>query len=152
MEFVDFNLAKKLKEKGFREKCIAYYWEKINERTPFFVVEDKMPEDGLDLLDLLSNHNQAEWSHFIDAPTISQVLDWLRKEKKLHIEPCILAEGDTDADGKIINEYIYWSFSVTSIETADMIYFEYEHFDDKRFDSYEQAAVAGIEYCLENLI
>lgn len=70
----------------------------------------------------------------IDAPTISQVLKWLRDEKKLYIEPCILADHDADVDGKIINEYTYWSFSVTSIETGDMIYFEYEHIDDKRFD------------------
>ncbi len=33
-----------------------------------------------------------------------------------------------------------------------MIYFEYEHIDDKRFDSYEQAALAGISYVLDNLI
>ena len=31
-----------------------------------------------------------------------------------------------------------------------MIYYEYEHVDDKRFDSYEQAAIAGIEYVLDN--
>jgi hypothetical protein len=41
MDFVTFEIAKKLKEKGFKEKCIAYYWEKINEHTPSFVVEDK---------------------------------------------------------------------------------------------------------------
>ena len=62
------------------------------------------------------------------------------------------ADADTDADGRVINEYIYWSFSITSIETGDMIYFEYEHIDDKRFDYYEQAVLAGIEYVLDNLI
>lgn len=152
MDFVTFEIANKLKEKGFKEKCVAYYWEKINEHTPAFVVEDNIPEDGICLLDLLSNHNQAEWSCFIDAPTISQVLKWLREEKKLHIEPCVLADSDTDADNKIINEYTYWSFSIISIETGDMIYFEYEHIDDKRFDTYEQAVLAGIEYVLDNLI
>lgn len=85
MEFVSFEIAKKLKEKGFREKCIAYYWEKINEHTPSFLVEDNMPEDGLNLLDLLCNHNKAECSHFIDAPTITQVLNWLGDEKQIYI-------------------------------------------------------------------
>ena len=80
-DFVPYELAVKLKEKGFKEQCIAYYWEKINEHTPSFLVEDNMPEDGLNILDLLSNHNQAEWSPFIDAPTISLVLKWLREEK-----------------------------------------------------------------------
>lgn len=85
-------------------------------------------------------------------PTISQVLKWLREEKYIHIEPCILADADTDADGKVINEFTYWSFSVMSTDTGDMIYFEYEHTDDKRFDYYEQAALAGVNYCLNNLI
>ena len=71
------------------------------------------------------------------APTISQVLKWLREEKKIHIEPCILVDGDTDADGKII----------TYIESGDIIYFE-----DKRFNSFEEAALVGIEYTLNNLI
>ena len=55
---------------------------------------------------------------------IYDVLKWLREEKKIHVEPCILADADIDADGKVINEYTYWSFSVTHIETGDMIYFE----------------------------
>lgn len=120
-DFVSFDLAKKLKEKGFR-------YNKSN------------------LLDRLCMENQ------INHPSISQVLKWLRKEHKIYIEPCILADADTDADGNVINEYTYWSFSVINIETRDMIYFEYKYVDDKRFDSYEQAANAGIEYVIDNLI
>lgn len=89
----------------------------------------------------------------LPLPKIGDALKWLRDEKKLYVEPCILADADTDADGKVITEYTYWSFSITHIETGDMIYFEYEqHIDDKRFDSYEEAALAGIEYILNNLI
>ena len=120
-DFVPFELAKKLKEKGFR-------YNKSN------------------LLNRLCMENQ------INHPSISQVLKWLRKEHKIYIEPCILADADTDADGNVINEYTYWSFSVINIETGDMIYFEYEYVDDNRFDSYEQAANAGIEYVIDNLI
>lgn len=135
-DFVTYELAVKLKEKGFREKCIAYYWEKINEHTPSFVVEDNMPEDGLDILDLLSNHNQAEWSPFIDAPTISQVLKWLRKEKGLHIE--IL---------HIFSEETLWDYEVAHIGSYERWWSNLE-----LFDTYEQAAVAGIEYVLDKLI
>ena len=84
-DFVSFEIAKKLKENGFKEKCIAYYWEKINEHTASFVVEDNMPDDGVCILDLISEHNKSEWSPFIDAPTISQVLKWLREEKEIYI-------------------------------------------------------------------
>ena len=122
-DFVTFNLAKKLKEKGFPIKTKT--------EGKFGLTEVKSVEI---------------------LPTLSQVLKWLREEKKIHIEPCILADADTDADGKVINEFTYWSFSITSIANGDMIYFEYERIDDKRFNSYELAALAGIEYVLDNLI
>lgn len=123
-EFVNFEIAKKLKEKGFD-------WETSN-------VYEK-------------NILACRYEDY-PKPTISQVLKWLREEKSIYVEPCILADSDTDADGKVINKYSYWSFSIVSIETGDMIYFEYEHIDDKRFETYEQAALAGIEYVLNNLI
>ena len=131
-DFVSFDLAKKLKEKGFDGKVSAYYKD-----------TNKIFNTGN-----ASNLNILTGAH--SAPTISQVLKWLREEKKIYVEPCILADADTDADGKVINEYTYWSFSVTHVETGDMIYFEYERIDDKRFDSYELAALAGIEYVLDN--
>lgn len=120
-DFVTFETAKRLKEKGFDWETSHVY-----ERNTIACRYEDYPK-----------------------PTISQVLKWLRKEEKIYIEPCILVDVDTDADSKIITYYTYWSFSITSIESGDMIYFEYEHVDDKRFDSYEQAAIAGIEYYLD---
>ena len=152
MEFVTFEIAKKLKEKGFREKCFATYTPysetlKLNE-----INTDKRPAYYiLNIEEFRECYNYYEDNN-IDTPTISQALKWLREEKKLHIEPCVLADSDTDADNKIINEYTYWSFSIVSIETGDMIYFEYEHIDDKRFDTFESAVLVGIEYTLDNLI
>lgn len=144
MEFVDFNLAKKLKEKGFKEKCIAYYWEKINEHTPSFVVEDNMPEDGINLLDLLSNHNQAEWSPFIDAPTISQVSKWLIDEKNIYIEIFLYNR-----------KYSYLIKSTTKI-CEDDLFHEYLNSDDDssdyEYEDPEGAMLAGIKYVLDNLI
>lgn len=157
MDFVSYDIAKKLKEKGFpqdiqhcigwypteyyKNSCIGEYFEgELQEIEDYF-------GDRISAIHITENEKKG-----VIAPTISQVLKWLREEKKMYVEPCILADADTDADGKVINEYTYWSFSVTHIETGDMIYFEYERIDDKRFDSYEQAAIAGIEYCLDNLI
>ena len=135
MEFITFEIAKKLKEKGFKEKCIAYYWEKINEHTPSFVVEDKISEDGICILDLISEHNKAEWSPFIDAPTISQVLKWLRKEKEIYLEIVIVVDG----------EYMCDIYKINSRPIECLGSTEY-------FKTYEQAAIAGIEYVLDNLI
>lgn len=138
MEFVSFEIAKKLKEKEFTCEYPFAMYSKYAQFCPLYSSEKFYFEiDDFD-------------EHAYIAPTISQVLKWLRKEKDIHIEPCILADADTD--GKVINEYTYWSFSIQSIETGDMIYFEYEHIDDKRFNSYEQAALAGIEYIIDNMI
>lgn len=136
-DFVTYELAVKLKEKGFKEKCIAYYWEKINEHTPSFLVEDNMPEDGLNILDLLSSHNQAEWSPFIDAPTISQVLKWLREEKKIHIE--VMFIGPTPSRVK---------YYITNIGGGR----SFMDVADEHYETWEQATLAGIEYVLDNLI
>lgn len=134
-DFINFDIAKKLKEKGFPQKTFGTY----------DMVGATYLNDGRFYKDGCIYHKE-------DVYTISQVLKWLREEKELHVEPCILVDSDPGTDGNIINEYTYWSFCVTNIETGDMIYFEYEHIDDKRFDTYEQAALAGIEYVIDNLI
>lgn len=139
-DFVTYEIAVKLKEKGFKEKCIAYYWENINEHTPSFVVEDNMPDEGICIIDLLSEHNKAEWSPFIDAPTISQVLKWLREKHATHIEISLGRNG--------------WYFEIIQYE----YYEEEKEYGCKLItisvinDSYEKAALAGIEYVLNNLI
>lgn len=141
MEFVTYEIGKKLQEKGYLHgyNCFG--------RRPIY-----SDECTIKFINNIGAYEQGYYGENIPCPTINEVLKWLRNEHKVYIEPCILADADTDADGKVINEYIYWSFSVTSIDTGDMIYFEYEHVDNKRFDSFEQAALAGIEYALDKLI
>lgn len=143
-DFVPYELALKLKDKGFRKPCVATY-DKDGMLGHNYVQPTSIRAVGFEECLVYSDD-------CLMAPTISQVLKWLREEKYIHIEPCILADADTDADGKVINKFTYWSFSIMSITNGDMIYFEYEHIDDKRFDTYEQAALAGIKYVLNNLI
>ena len=80
-------------------------------------------------------------------PTISQVLKWLREEYRLHIEPRLLTDSGVHAD-----VHRYWKFGVLSVRSGFMLYYSYNHIDDKRFETYEQAALTGIEYVLDNLI
>lgn len=107
MEFVTFEIAKKLKEKGFREKCFATY-------IPYECYKD-------------SN---------IVAPTISQVLKWLR-EKHLLVIP---VPSYFNAEGICIS----WDCDIWADDN-----YEHCHRDKK---TYEEAALAGVNYCLENLI
>lgn len=145
-DFVPFEIAKKLEAKGFDAPCInainrfkcTYrngWCEYLDDRYEEFITrEDLKPGDML-------------------LPLIHQVLKWLRDDKKIHIEPLILVNDDTDADDKIISQYTYWSFSITSIVSGNMLYFEYyDLIDYRKFKSFEEAALAGIEYALDNLI
>lgn len=150
-DFVSFSLAKKLKEKGFDCSEPFAMYNELGVFHPLYTSCDETLENCI-----FGNRCYYDYEDFDEydcvCPTISQVLKWLREEKKIHIEPCILADADTDADGKTTNEFTYWSFSIVSIANGDMIYFEYEHINEMRFDSYEQAALEGIEYVLGNLI
>lgn len=107
--FVSFDLAKKLKERGFR-------YNKNN------------------LLDRLCMENQ------INHPSIYQVLKWLRDSNAIFVHISIYSKG--------------WYCDV----------YTYEYYEEDReygakhivqldeFSTYEEAALAGIEYALDNLI
>lgn len=143
-DFVPYELAKKLKEKGFScEIPFAMY----NEIARFHLLTTAAPmtvcASGFKCREYYDYEDFDE--HGYIAPTIYQVLKWLREEYRLHIEPRILTDSDVNAD-------TYWKFSVLSARTGYTLYYEYNHIDDKRFETYEAAALAGVAYCLENLI
>ena len=70
MEIVLFEIAQKLKEKGFNEDCHAYY-EPLKHCLNFSRV--------------FKTNSLAENYKCVMAPTISQVLKWLREEKKIFV-------------------------------------------------------------------
>ena len=73
----------------------------------------------------------------IDAPAIPQVLKWLRKEKKIHIEAMFI--------GPTPNRVKYY---ITKIG-GDRSFMDVA---DEHYETWEQATLAGIEYVLDNLI
>lgn len=125
-DFVPFELSKKLKEKGFNYGCIKYY--DCNKQLQW----SNSPWLGLDYNHSISNR--------ISAPTIPQVLKWLREKYATHIEIALGRNG--------------WYFEIVQYE----YYEEEKEYDCKIinisviYNSYELAALAGIEYCLDNLI
>ena len=114
MGFVDFELAKKLKEKWFREKVNAYYGKHEN----IFEVHP-----SLDM-------NDCYYS--CSAPTISQVLKWLREQKKMYLE-IFLYNGT----------YSYFVKSITQI-CKDDLFHKCLNKDtaNEEYTSYEEAAIA----------
>ena len=133
-DFVSYDIAVKLKEKGFKEKCYAYYFPKGSElifnHNPFSggIVEDCLYSNN-------SLPNECMASDFVDAPTISQVLKWLREEKKIYVqmEMCGRRYKCSLYERKWFDSYLVCELHV-------------------EFKSYELAAIAGIEYVIDNLI
>ena len=128
-DFVTFEIAKKLKEKGFDEACYNYY-------EPL--------KHCLSELKTQFTNKEGEYYGIITAPTISQVLKWLRKEKKISIEPGIHCS-------------LKWVCGIYGFndDISDFTQYSNDGIDDTvyiLYDSYEQAALAGIEYVLDNLI
>lgn len=85
MEFVNFEIAKKLKDKGF--KCqypIAMY----NEIGVFHALYTSA-DCNSHIKSVFGNREYYDYEDFDEhdyiCPTISQVLKWLREEKKIHI-------------------------------------------------------------------
>lgn len=72
-EIVSFEIAKKLKEKGFNAECYGHYF------------------NGEFYTDMPPKHYQRD--KYVSAPFISQVLKWLREEHQIHIFVDITSAG-----------------------------------------------------------
>lgn len=135
-DLVTYQIALKLKEKGFDIPCEMYYH-----------IHDDI-EDSI-----MSLESTGGWCNFYNsknryrcaAPPISLVLKWLR-EKGIHINVeistlgwyCSIYHFNKDENG-------LYDINNTYLITGNLI-------TGKIDDSYEQAALAGIEYVLDNLI
>ena len=132
-DFVPYELAKKLKEKGYPQHIAddAY-------------IVDNYGEDKYDIGERLPIPLIPDYMDDVSAPIISQVLKWLREEKKIHLE--FVAAG--------------YGYNVIVSQTPDAggTDYYYTHMNDDgpndagAWDRYEDAAIYCIEYTLDNLI
>ena len=126
-DYVSFEIAKLLKEKGFTLPVKNYY---------SLYTED-------------AKHNlqkkygaKKNWNSFalaVSRPSQSLVMKWLREEKNVQIEIAIVGTDTWESPTK-------WLYGFRC-QTKDII--------DRRnadFSSYEEACEAAIKHCLENLI
>ena len=127
-DFVNFELAKRLKEKGFSLEKTEIY--------------GKFDSDGLFHPQLYFNYIETMDCDEIIAPTISQILKWLRDEKKLHIEFVGNACG-----------YLYIVSDIPSEGGTDRYCSDYSGPNDGgTWNNYEDCALNAIQYVLDNLI
>ena len=76
-DFVTFEIAKKLKDKGFREECLSYYTSEYTLYNNNIALTDDqyLVVSEIDYEEFLkSNNATTQWDNIYDAPTISQVL------------------------------------------------------------------------------
>lgn len=143
MKFVSFEIAKKLKDKGFDVPCIYAYCEKggwnmytqKHEPITYVLRTDGNPFGSYYVGDnwnkeYKTNKNKIQCS----APTISQVLKWLREEKKIAVNV----------------EFIpfVWQYKIIDMSVE----IRFESCGKSFYTTYEETAHAGIEYVLDNLI
>lgn len=129
-DFVTFEIAKKLKEKGFREKCLCYYID-IN-----LVYNIESPVANNQLWFCHNKYDNIWHRDNIDAPTISQVLKWLR-EIKVYVM--------IDRSFAVKNGWHYYIVVDDDFENAIQQ-------NSARNRTWETTALAAIEYVLDNLM
>ena len=128
-DFAPFELAKKLKEKGYPQHI-----------TDEAYITDNYGEDEYDIGDRLPIPLIPEYMDDVASPTISQVLKWLRKKK---IVISILPTGYNKETG--LPGYYYVIYDV-----AEYFWKKYEY--PQSFETWEECAVDSIKYVLDNLI
>ncbi|MBR6775183.1 MAG: hypothetical protein IKM23_05650 [Bacteroidales bacterium] len=126
MEIVTFELAKKLKKKGYPQKSSG----DVTMHGTFYYGDGRLYENG----------GICEVKDAYTADTIYEVMKWMREEKKMHL---IVEIADS---GWYYTLYpnVRWENDKLKSDTYIMSF--------KNKASYEKAALAGIEYVLDNLI
>ena len=137
MEFVSFYLAKKLKEKGLSCKYPLAMYNERGSFCPLFTSANRNPN----IRSVFGNREYYDYDDFDEkdfiAPTIEQVLEWLREAKRIDAG----AVWD-NRDGK-------WIGYINEMDMPDLVG---EYVLPNTYDAYEQSAIAGIEYVVNNLI
>ena len=142
-EFVTFDIAKILNEKGFREKCLVYYdvLDNVGLQYNTQYTDDFLP---CQYTDLLFSHNSGEGKqtddseYCVDAPTIYQVLNWLLTEKDIYI----------DFDCTIYDTFMFFY----TIHMKGENTFEVVGFYEDLYVTPQEAALAGIKHAINKLI
>lgn len=128
-DFVSFETAKLLKEKGFNEKVICYY------------------DDGgsLNLNKFVEFQccNQGYGSNIFAAPTLQMAMKWLREVHNIMVSPYALSLG-----------YYFEIFDLANRDLTGCKPLYKVGIPNKEAVSstYEQACEEAIKYCLEKLI
>lgn len=149
-DYVSFEIAKLLKEKGFDGSCF-YVWTKTENAVPSLLATANFVEGEMvtnrETLDAVAQYHMNIYglNNRVEGylcPSIAMAMKWLRNIYNLHIiiKSVIRTYGAT--------EY-YYEVNGTKDHSICVIC---DIFKDETWDTYEQACESAIKYCLEKLI
>ena len=131
-DYVSYEVAKLLKEKGFDEQCRDFYRQENGNWLHRTTYEYNY-----------FNLQMPRWEDCYSCPTHQTAMKWLRE---VHNKHCDIGY-DIDLE---------WFFQIIDLkETVEYDYPETKYYhteNESGFNSYEDAVEAAIKYCLENLI
>ena len=134
-DYVSFEVAKLLQEKGFKEPCITYWFHMIG-AEPIF--NEDMPRQIY--------NNKSDTIEIIGCPTLQMAMKWMRIEHNIHIEP------------HIVRTKCSYGYMPNYINLKELKpHFPFDEFDFANADKYvcltpDKACEATLKYCLEHLI
>ena len=142
-DYVSFETAKLLKEKGFPQEYDEYHSMVYNEEDyeDEYEVQRMVLETRIVKAGTLSSYPVGVPEPKCYCCTLQMAMKWLREVHNLCIEPYRTASG-----------YLY---TISKIWTGSEIYSDEFNGDDEdsgQWTTYEKACEAAIKYCLENLI
>lgn len=124
-DYVNFETAKLLKEKGFDEPCYLGY----NKNGEYFPTNNRSNSQII----------QPDFC-YICCPTLQMSMKWLREVHNIHI----IIHPYTEMEGHnwsfIFDKFAYGCWQELGIYITDS------------WNTYEEAAETAIRYCLKNLI
>ena len=133
-DYVSFETAKLLKEKGFNRDTNRYYIEGSVDKNPYYSPirqnhNKRITNNEFDIdIDITSSR--------ISAPTLQMAMKWLRETFEIHCQ----------IDCPIVA--FNWVYGIRDLDKDEWV--TLRNMGD--YDTYEEAAEAAIKYCLENLI
>ena len=148
-DYVSFETAKLLKEKGFKEMCDSLYGlaymhngKYIDEDEEYELESEgrgseiELVEGGM-VYDLWYDNNKDN-KHEYSRPTLQRAMKWLREEKGIAVIPVLSSVLD--------NEKFLWDIKIVVAETYDT------YSQGWVYEKQEAACDVAIKYCLENLV
>ena len=143
-DYVSFEIAKLLKEKGFDEKCRYVYSNVGGKISSENFMEGESFVDNSDI-ELVAKYNEwitsTQGDYAFLCPTLQMAMKWLREEYNLHF---LLSPYNRDSNPLVV----YYNIDI--VKPPEFVESFYSNIGKDQ--SYEEACEDAIKYCLENLI